>query len=216
MEGRVICGFQPAPLGSSPARWPAGKDGVTILYRVGLSGLPGIDRDLFRQVFRSACDAWESVCGVAFREVDRGESLSIITMSQQPGGVLADAELPFWQGRTNPLRMRFDMVEPWAVGSPVPRNRVGLFVVTVHELGHILGLEHGGQDMMRPIYDPGMVIGSWETRLVVDAYGPPRPKPPIPPTPVDPAGERRLAEWLMRNGGLVLRVHESVAVERFS
>ena len=67
LTDRIICGYQPSRLGSNPARWPRG---TTIRYRVALTGLPGIDRDLFRRVFRSACDSWQAVCGIEFAEVD--------------------------------------------------------------------------------------------------------------------------------------------------
>jgi hypothetical protein len=205
---RIICGYKPAPLGSNPARWPRG---TTIRYRVALTGLPGIDRDLFRRVFRSACDSWQSVCGIEFAEVESRESLTVTTMSQQPGGVLADAELPYLQGRTTPLQMRFDAREPWAVGQPIPANRIGLQVVAEHELGHVLGLDHGGTDLMRPVYDPRMTIGQWERGLTVEAYGPPQPKTP---TPVDPAADAELFRLITRAGGLVLQVREGLSVER--
>jgi hypothetical protein len=131
-------------------------------------------------------------------------------MAGAPGGVLADAELPYLQGRTTPLRMRFDVREPWAVGTPIPANRIGLQVVAEHELGHVLGLDHGGNDLMRPVYDPRMKIGDWERGLTVEAYGPPKPKTPT----VDPVADQELFKLVMRAGGLVLLVREGLSVER--
>jgi hypothetical protein len=207
-EQRIICGYQPAPLGANPARW---RRGETIAYRISLSQCGGVDREKFREVFRQACDSWENVCGIKFQEVESRERVQVFTMQQQPGGVLADAELPYWQGRTKPLAMRYDVAEPWAVGTPVPSNRIGLRIVTEHELGHILGLDHGGDTLMAPYYDPRMVIGEWERRLVVDAYGPPQPKAPQQGESGFPSGS--ILNVVVRDGRLVIQRHPSIEVE---
>lgn len=208
-EQRIICGFQPAPLGANPARW---KRGETIAYRIALSSCGGVDRDTFRRVFREACDSWENVCGIKFMEVDSRERVQVFTMQQQPGGVLADAELPYWEGRTKPLAMRYDVAEPWAVGTNIPKNRIGLFWVTLHELGHLLGLDHGGGSLMRPFYVHGeMVIGEWERQQVVEAYGPPQPKAPQQGESGFTSG--KLLEVFVRDGRLVIQKHPSIEVE---
>jgi len=163
MSDRIICGYKPAPLGSNPARWPAG---APIRYRIALPGLPGIARDQFRAVFRAACDSWESVCGIEFQEVDTRETFTVTTMTQQPGGVLADCTLPY----QFPVRMRVDAAEQWAIGRPIPTN------------------------------------------LVVQAYGPPRPKQPT--APVDPVADQELFRLITRAGGLVLLVRDGLTVER--
>ena len=206
MSDRIICGYQPAAIGANPSRWP--RD-ATIRYRLALPGLPGVSRDALRTVFRAACDWWEAECGLWFDEVDSRENFVVTAMQQQPGGVLADCTLPY----QFPVRMRIDASESWAIGTPIPNNRVGLLPVLAHELGHGIGLDHGGDSLMRPTYDPRMAIGDWERQLVRDAYGPPRKRPgPQPPKPT--AEEVKLAEWVLRNGQLVLRVASSVTVER--
>ena len=207
MSDRIICGYQPAAIGSNPSRWP--RD-ATIRYRLALPGLPGVSRDALRTVFRAACDWWEAECGLWFDEVDSRENFVVTSMTQQPGGVLADCTLPY----QFPVRMRLDASEPWAIGSPIPNNRVGLLPVLAHEIGHGLGLDHGGNSLMRRTYAHDMRIGDWERQLVREAYGPPRPRQPegLPPT----AEEIKLAEWVLRNGNLVLRVANSVTVERMT
>ena len=208
MTDRVICGYQPAAIGSNPSRWP--RD-ATIRYRVALAGLPGVNRDAFRACFRGACDMWESECGLWFDEVDSKENFVVTSMAQQPGGVLADCTLPY----QFPVRMRVDASEPWSIASNPPPNRVDLLVVLAHEIGHGIGLDHGGDSLMRPTYDPRMTIGDWERQLVCDAYGPPRKRPgPQPAKPT--ADEIKLAEWVLRNGQLVLRVANTVTVERMT
>ena len=65
---------------------------------------------------------------------------------------------------------------------------------------------------MKPMYDPRMEIGPWERQLVVQAYGPPKPKKPT--TPVDAAADQELFRLITRAGGLVLLVREGLSVER--
>ncbi len=103
MEQRVICGYHPAAIGSNPSRWP--RD-ATIRYRLALPGLPGVSRDALRTVFRAACDWWEAECGLWFDEVESKETFVVTSMTQQPGGVLADCTLPY----EFPVRMRIGRV----------------------------------------------------------------------------------------------------------
>lgn len=209
MGDRIICGYQPAAIGANPSRWP--RD-ATIRYRLALPGLPGVSRDALRTVFRAACDWWEAECGLWFDEVDSRENFVVTAMHQQPGGVLADCTLPY----QFPVRMRLDASEPWAIGSPVPYNRVWLLAVLAHEIGHGLGLDHGGDSLMRPVYDPRMRIGTWERQLVREAYGPPRPRstPTNPGSPSNPAADAELFRLVTRGGALVLLVREGLSVER--
>jgi hypothetical protein len=151
---------------------------------------------------------WESECGLWFDEVDSKENFVVTSMSQQPGGVLADCTLPY----QFPVRMRIDASEPWSIASNPPPNRVDLLVVLAHEIGHGIGLDHGGDSLMKPVYDPCMTIGDWERQIVRQAYGPPRPRQPQVPPPN--AEDIRLAEWVLRQGQLVLRVAPSVKLER--
>lgn len=209
MGDRIICGYQPAAIGSNPSRWP--RD-ATIRYRLALPGLPGVSRDALRTVFRAACDWWEAECGLWFDEVDSRENFVVTSMTQQPGGVLADCTLPY----QFPVRMRLDASEPWAIGEPIPNNRVGLLPVLAHEIGHGLGLDHGGDSLMRPVYDPRMTIGDWERQIVRQAYGPPRPRstPTNPGSPSNPAADAELFKFVTRGGRLVLLVRDGLSVER--
>jgi hypothetical protein len=108
MSERIICGYKPASIGSNPARWPRG---TTIRYRVAVPQLNGLTRYAFRSAFRWACDRWQDVCGIMFEEVNSRENLTVTIMGGRPGGVLAQAELPYLEGRRTPLMMQFDAFE---------------------------------------------------------------------------------------------------------
>lgn len=209
MSERIICGYKPASIGSNPARWPRG---TTIRYRVAVPQLNGLTRYAFRSAFRWACDRWQDVCGIMFEEVNSRENLTVTIMGGRPGGVLAQAELPYLEGRRTPLMMQFDASERW--GADVNAAGTPVNLVALHELGHTLGLDHGGRGIMRPTLDTSAAsIDDWERGLVVEAYGPPR-MIPAPQPPVDPQAEAELFRLVQRAGGVVLLVRDGVTVER--
>jgi hypothetical protein len=211
-----VCGYKSQNLGSNPSRWPK----KAILSWQVVEDVPPFDRETLCAVVANAFKVWSDVCGLRFRRADASDpfpNFEIRTQLEGPGGVLADCELPYPQViQKRPLQCRIDRADEFVIARNPPSNKVGLDQVLRHEFGHGLGLDHGGAGMMMPVYNPKHWLPSeWEIRLVQDAYG--LPLPPVEPTPDRPTAseDRKLAEWLVRSGGLVLRVHNSVQVERF-
>ena len=208
-EGQVVCGYQPAPLGANPARWPRNS----ILTWRNVAELPGITQDQLRESIAGAFGVWSDVCGLEFEEAspdNQNPSFEIGLQFQGPGGVLADCELPYpGIAGVRPLRCRIDKADRWSVSSNTPPDRIGLDQVLRHEFGHGLGLDHGGNGMMRPIYSAEHWLPSkWEIDIVREAYGTPKPKkqPRVEPQP-DPRGAKQLAEFLAdTKGRLVVKV----------
>ncbi len=213
-EGQVVCGYQPSAIGANPARWP--RDSV-LTWR-NIAKLPGIDDDKMKAVIQDAFNVWSDVCGLQFVEADESNQkpeFLIGVQHQGPGGVLADCELPYPEiYRVRPLKCRIDTADRWSVSSNTPPDRIGLDQVLRHEFGHGIGLDHGGDGMMKPIYSRDHWYPSaWEIGLVQQAYGPPKPKKPKAGEKPDPRAAKQLAEFLAdTNGRLVVSVQTGVVV----
>lgn len=141
----------------------------------------------YRQVFRDAFDTVEDTCRCRFREVfNENEALIIIRFERTGGSVLAWSHVGGYCGRM--ARQAYGTQWNWA------RDR--LITVILHEVGHLMGLNHDScvnrdgtanimcwqvrQDILK--YDPVTA------KLLRQGYGDPidGPKPPPPTPPPDP------------------------------
>ncbi|KAG2459346.1 MMP28 protein, partial [Polypterus senegalus] len=134
-----------------------------------------------------AFELWSNVSALAFWEVDEGPAdirLAFYDGEHNdgssnafdgPGGALAHAFFPR-RGEAH-----FDITERWTLNSLKGRN---LFIVTAHEIGHTLGLEHSPvkNALMSPYYKKlgKDFVLSWDDIMAVQQmYGKPSNGSPV-------------------------------------
>lgn len=135
-----------------------------------------------RAAVQTAFQLWSNVSGLVFQEVLLDAPTDIRLAFYQgehndgsgnafdgPGGALAHAFFPC-RGEAH-----FDMAERWSLGGLKGHN---LFLVTAHEIGHTLGLEHSPvrNALMSPYYKKlgRTVLLSWDDiNAVQQLYGKP-------------------------------------------
>jgi hypothetical protein len=155
-----------------------GKDGLKFYIKSYVSGLT---RQVQKQIYAGAWDAWNKVCGIKVRRTKKMSDADLIIDTGEgyrsqfdgPGGTLAWAYLP--TGNDEQLLMRFDLGERW-IANPSQRG-ILLFNVACHEFGHMLGLDHSHKSgaLMAPYYNPTVDTPQWDDDIprVQALYGRP-------------------------------------------
>lgn len=102
-----------------------------------------------------------------------------------PSATLAYTELPC--GPDTPAKLLdflADNAEPWVVSADPPNGRIDFQRVLIHEMLHLMGLEHGPTGcIMAPYYDRSIrTMQAWDIQELQVRYGPPvEGTPPVNP-----------------------------------
>ena len=138
------------------AQWPAGQTTITYSFNDYILASDGEReeslglslREEFRATVREAMETWEGVCGVEFVEVSDSTASNVrIGWQPQPSttsdpnyqsdGVGNTAGITWTWFRTGAIieqSVAFDLAESW--------NTTNFYDVALHELGHVLGIDH--------------------------------------------------------------------------
>lgn len=204
-DGAVLCKHSGTEQflegGQRPPAWPDAlrdDDGYWVVQWRVQAYLRAFDRDTYRAIIREALGMWESVCAIRFIENNRAGYGGIefgLYPAPQPGGVLADCQLPSLDMPPSTwLDLRMDDSELWSNSKNPASNYVDPVRVICHEAGHGIGISHiSDGNLMAPIYSTR--IGAPQIGDINQArarYPLPAPKPQQPTSP--PRTDRKFRE----------------------
>ncbi len=164
---------------ASLSEWPEScQKLVTTAHEIESLSLSG-DRSI-NETWEHGVTRWNEVCGVVLSHVESMSDARIrATASRMSGSTLAWSYLPN-NNCSEVLAQRYNTRVSWSFRY--------LWTTITHEIGHAIGLSHGGHGIMKPYNDNSTVaLGSWDIAQAVKRYGKrtdvPDPPPDDPPTP---------------------------------
>ncbi|MEM8632422.1 MAG: matrixin family metalloprotease [Pseudomonadota bacterium] len=125
-----------------------GTDSGTIRYSIKLNGISFNGTKTSEAELEDAIVAafrrWEDVAGVSFRSTnDRSKADLKINVKELSGATLAEAQITYFDiapiGDPESSKITFDSDRRW---SPDGKGGEDLYATALHEIGHVLGLEH--------------------------------------------------------------------------
>lgn len=218
-----MCEFCTNEYHLSNAKWGEGEYGTpggTVYW--SFADTPGtgfgfssyINDPAYRDIIREAFQAWEDVANIDFVEIAEGAqtdihlgwdtidgAFGVVGEASTRGSKTTETLFSFTEAE-----IRFDVSENWTTDYDVARNEVGLYQVALHEIGHIIGLDHTGDTetimYASDISDlPGLSAGDIQGAQIFygAAESTPAPQPSTPdpepqpttpePDPIPPAVE---------------------------
>jgi len=136
-----------------------------VTFCIGGSFTLGGNRDGSMAIIRKGFEVYGPLTGIQFLQVYDWNEVDIRVARGRgarwdfdgPGNVLAWAEMPCGD-RDHQLLSMFDDQEPWNL--KLSGAGVVMMAVWLHELGHLLGLDHSAndQDLMAPYYNPSILM----------------------------------------------------------
>src|SRR5262245_4742528 len=139
----------------APEKW--NKQRLTYWVK---GSLPNVSSGTFESTARDSFAAWSAVVPLDFRAAKSGETPDIVIDARRIDGrfgVLAESQLP--NGSDRQLMQWYDTSESFVVSATPGGNEIDLLAVMIHEIGHVLGLDHAPRnspDIMAPTYKVGL------------------------------------------------------------
>lgn len=176
------------PQGTARARWDntnwtgtSWRDGrpraLELTYFV--PPIPGISQEQADHAAATGLSWWSDVAALRFAQVTNPQKANLVGQVgtiDGPGQTLAWFYLPMGRETSeSQLKGMFDRREQW--------TDKFFTEVWAHELGHGIGLEHGGNGLMAPFHQAGARLDDWCIREVQLRYGP-RVEADVPTDPV--------------------------------
>lgn len=163
------------------SEWPeACQHEVTTAHRIGSLRFSDSQGRTIQDAWEHGITRWNLVSGVVLSFIDSMSKAKVsATANSERSGILAWSELPNNSCATR-LTQSYNSRVSWAWRL--------LWTTIAHEVGHAIGLPHGGRGIMQPAHDPSVhELDSWDINEAVKRYGlfepPDPPDPPEPPVP---------------------------------
>lgn len=178
-EARFRCGLPDVlPRQARLPAWPeACKHELTTCHQLAPLNFTPDDHQTISDAWRYGLQMWNDVADLTLSLIDPCPTARINAQAQALGNyILAWSELA-----TNDCSARLLQ----AYNSQIDWRWLLLWTTICHEIGHAIGIGHGGLGIMQPAHDPTVAaLDDWDLAEVIRRYGEPTPPPP-PPTPPD-------------------------------